>query len=71
MAQIAGHLTGTHAETGQCHLTQVEFVEQDVEISGERVVVIAHAWPAGRAEAPPVVGDHPVADRQQGIVISH
>ena len=58
--QVAGHLSGPHGEPGQYHPAQVEPAEQEMKVGGERVEVISGAGPAGGAEAPPVVGDHPV-----------
>src|SRR6266853_1956051 len=48
---------------------EVEPAEQDVKIAGQRVEVIAGARPARGAEAPPVVGDHPVPGGQQGCLL--
>jgi len=64
--QVAGDLTGPHGESGQYHPAQVEPAEQDVKIAGQCVEVISDAWPARRAEAPPVITDHPVPGGQQG-----
>jgi hypothetical protein len=45
-SQVAGHLPGSRAKTGEHHLAQVKLVQQHGEVGGERVVVVAHARPA-------------------------
>ena len=64
-AQIAGDLPGAHRKAGQDHLTQVELVDQGLEIGSEGVIVVAGGGLARVPEPPSVVGDHPPTGVEQ------
>ena len=66
-ADVPGELAGAQREADQRRVVQVELGQQPVEVGRERVEVIALGRAARGAEAAPVVGDDPVAGREQRV----
>ena len=67
--EVAGDLASAHREADQGHVVQVELGQHGVEVAGQGVVVVAARSSPGLsllAEAPAVVGDHPVAGSGEG-----
>ena len=64
-AEVASDLARAHRETHQQHIVQAQVLDQGVQVSGERVVVVAHRRLARAAEAAAVIADGPVAVGEQ------
>src|SRR5690606_39112989 len=56
---------GAHGEPDERDVLQVERAQQDVEVGGEGVVVVAPRRLAGPPEAAPIISDHPVSGVEQ------
>ncbi|MNV60367.1 hypothetical protein D3C71_1528270 [compost metagenome] len=59
LGDIARHFTATHGKAHQRGRVQVQVVEQDVQVLGQRIVVIALPGLGRMAETPAVIADHP------------
>ena len=66
MAQVSRDLAGAHRESDDHSVPQVERGHDCVEVSRERVVVVAYRGLAGPPEPTAVIGDNPMTAFQQG-----
>ena len=65
VAEVPGDLAGAHRVPDQRDAVQAELVDQHLQVGRERVPVVAAGGLARLARAAAVVGDHPVAGREQ------
>ncbi len=70
--QVPGDLTAAHGEADEGDVAQVEVAQHRVEVIGEGVVVVRAVGTrlVRPAEAPPVVGEDPVARRPEGRLLA-
>src|SRR5439155_19132165 len=65
LADIPRHFTRPHREADECDASQVQRLQDHVEIGSERVVVVSNRGFARPAEAATVIRDHTVAGLEQ------
>ena len=64
-ADVASHLAGTQRKPDERRVAQIELGQHLVEVTGERVEVIAHGRSARLPETAPVIADHSIAGVEQ------